>query len=119
MEPNSQDFTKQDPMIAYNLKLWDQYFDDQAKVMYAKHGYYSQRLRVKDANGTLQDVEGMNVVAVNTEACYNMNFYLMSQRDDPGDILKWLNATLAEYEAKGEIAMLMAHHPPGDADCLY
>jgi sphingomyelin phosphodiesterase len=61
----------------------------------------------------------MNVVVVNTEACYNMNFYLMSQRDDPGEVLNWLNATLAEYEAKGEIAMLMAHHPPGDADCLY
>jgi len=58
VEPNSQDFTKQDPMIAFNLKLWDGYFDDQAKAIYAKHGYYSQRLRVKDANGNLVDVEG-------------------------------------------------------------
>jgi len=41
VEPNSQDFTKQDPMIAYNLKLWDQYFDEESKVVYAKHGYYS------------------------------------------------------------------------------
>ena len=53
VQPNSQDFTKQDPMIAYNLKIWDQYFDDQAKAVYAKHGYYSQRLRVKDAQGNL------------------------------------------------------------------
>ena len=106
-------------MIAFNLKIWDEYFDEQAKSVYAKHGYYSQRLRVKAENGTLVDVDGMNVVVVNTEACYNMNFYLMSQRDDPGDVLKWLNETLAEFEAKGEIAMLMAHHPPGDADCLY
>jgi len=28
IEPNSQDFTKQDPMIAYNAKIWDQYFDE-------------------------------------------------------------------------------------------
>ena len=49
VEPSSQDFTKQDPMIAYNLKLWDRYFDEEAKVVYAKHGYYSQRLRTKNA----------------------------------------------------------------------
>lgn len=61
----------------------------------------------------------MNIVAVNTEACYSMNFYLMSQRDDPGDVLAWLNDTLRRYEDNGEIAILIAHHPPGSADCLY
>ena len=49
VEPSSQDFTKQDPMIAYNLKLWDRYFDEEAKTVYAKHGYYSQSLKVKNA----------------------------------------------------------------------
>lgn len=78
VEPNSQDFTKQDPMIAYNLQLWDRYFDEEAKTVYAKHGYYSQRLRTKNSDGTMKDVDGVNVIAVNTEACYNMNFYLLS-----------------------------------------
>jgi sphingomyelin phosphodiesterase len=119
VEPNSQDFTKQDPMIAYNLQLWDRYFDEEAKTVYAKHGYYSQRLRTKNPDGTMKDVDGVNVIAVNTEACYNMNFYLLSQRNDPGDVLAWLNETLHGFEQRGEIAVLMAHHPPGDADCLY
>ena len=48
-----------------------------------------------------------------------MNFYLMSQRDDPGDVLAWLNETLHGMEQRGEIAILIAHHPPGSSDCLY
>ena len=100
-------------MIAFTLKLWDRYFDEDTKATYAKHGYYSQRLRTKDANGTLRDVEGVNIVAVNTEACYTMNFYLMSERNDPGDVLAWLNETIHTFEKNGQIAILMAHHPPG------
>jgi len=48
-----------------------------------------------------------------------MNFYLMAQRDDPGDVLAWFNETLHAIEERGEIVILMAHHPPGSGDCLY
>lgn len=48
-----------------------------------------------------------------------MNFYLLDQRDDPGSVLAWLNQTLRGFEANGEIAILIAHHPPGSSDCLY
>ena len=48
-----------------------------------------------------------------------MNFYLMSQRDDPGNVLSWLNDTLHGMEQRGEIAILIAHHPPGSSDCLF
>ena len=106
-------------MIAFNLDVWDEYLDAEAKAIYAKAGYYTQKLRVKNTDGTQKDVEKTNILAVNTEACYNANFYLMSQRDDPGDVLAWLNETLYGFEQKGEIAILIAHHPPGCSDCLY
>lgn len=70
-------------------------------------------------DGSVHTFDKVNIVTVNTEACYVFNFYLMSQRDDPGNVLAWLNETLAGFEARGEIAVLMAHHPPGDSDCLY
>ena len=65
-------------MIAYNLQLWDRYFDAEAKSIYSKHGYYSQPLRTKNPDGTLKTIDGVNIVVVNTQACYNMNFYLLS-----------------------------------------
>ena len=34
-------------------------------------------------------------------------------------MLSWLNTTLHGFEQRNEIAVLMAHHPPGDTDCLY
>jgi len=107
-------------MLAFNLKSWAQYFDEQSAAEYAKAGYYTQKLRTfNSTTNTTTYYNKTNLVAVNTQACYSMNFYLMSQRDDPGDVLAWLNATLHGFEQRGEIAILMAHHPPGSSDCLY
>lgn len=102
-------------MIQLQAKLWDQYLDAEAKEVYVKQGYYSQKLKLKD--GTV--FEKTNIVAINTQPCYNMNFFLFSQRDDPGGILAWLNETLHQIEANGEVAIILAHIPPGDSSCLY
>jgi len=40
-EANSQSFIQPDPILDINLKLWDQWLDDNAKVQYAKAGYYT------------------------------------------------------------------------------
>jgi sphingomyelin phosphodiesterase len=63
-------------------------------------------------------MDKVRVVAVNTEACYNANFFLMKLRDDPGDQLKWLEQTLYEMEANGEVGILLGHVPPGSNSCL-
>lgn len=101
-------------MIQFNLEQWREYLTPEAQELYAKQGYYTQKL--KTVYGIFDNV---NIVAMNTEACYNMNFYLLSQRNDPGGVLAWLNETLHAIEARGEIAIVMAHHPPGSSDCLY
>lgn len=44
---------------------------------------------------------------------------MWSQRDDPGGVLGWLNKTLHEIEARGEIAIFISHIPPGDDSCIY
>lgn len=58
----------------------------EAQKQFAVNGFYSQRLKTSD--GTVHDK--VRIVAVNTEACYNANFFLMKYRNDPGDMLKWL-----------------------------
>jgi len=113
---NSQDFSTPhpDPMITFQLEQWSDWLDEDAQKEYAVHGYYSQPLKTSD--GTV--FPKVRVVAVNTEACYNMNFYLMKLRDDPGDQLQWLEETLYKMEANGEIGILIGHVPPADASCL-
>ena len=49
-------------MIALNLELWDQYLDEGAKEIYAKHGFYTQKLKLKDG----RNFENINIVAINT-----------------------------------------------------
>jgi len=51
------------------------------------------------SNGTV--IPNVRVVAVNTEACYNSNYYLMADRDDPGGMLAWFEETLYKMEATG------------------
>jgi len=45
--------------------------------------------------------DNVKVIAINTEACYNANFYLFDTRDDPGQMLDWLENTLYTMEANG------------------
>lgn len=97
-------------MLDINLELWKDWLDADAQEMYKKAGYYTQKLKLKD--GTVFDK--VNIVAINTQPCYNFNFYLWSQRDDPGGVLQWLNETFHEIERKGEIAIIISHIPPGE-----
>ncbi|CDW80649.1 saposin b domain-containing protein [Stylonychia lemnae] len=114
-EANSQSFIQPDPMLDINLKLWSEWLDENAQQQYAKAGYYTQKLKLK--NGTVFDK--VNVVAINSQPCYQFNFYLWNERDDPGGVLQWLNETLHAIEARGEIALFISHIPPGEKSCLY
>ena len=111
---NSQDFTVTDPMITYNLNLWKVWLTDDAQKQFAINGFYSQKLKTSD--GIFYDK--VRIIAINTEACYNCNYFLMKLRDDPGDQLKWLKQTLEEMEANGEIGILLGHVPTASDSCL-
>jgi len=51
------------------------------------------------------------------QSCNNMNWWLMDDRSDPGDQLKWLEQELASLEIAGGFAHIMAHIPPNE--CLH
>jgi hypothetical protein len=56
------------------------WLDDSALEEFEAKGYYAQKFAT---NNKVYD--NVNVIAVNTEACYNANYYLMSNRQDPGN----------------------------------
>ena len=43
----------------------------------------------------------------------------MSNRNDPGEQLAWLEGKLTQMEAAGETAILIGHHPPASEAGLY
>lgn len=102
-------------MIAFNLQSWSQWLDDNAKEQYAKAGYYSQPLRL--TNGTLY--QNTKIIAVTTQPCYQYNLYLWGERNDPGQVLQWLEDELRQMEKDGQIGIIIAHVPPGANACLY
>ncbi len=110
---NLQDFRQPDRVLDFVADAWKDFLEPQARQSFAEVGYYVQKLKI---NGHTYDK--VNILAVNSQPCYVMNFYLWTQRNDPGGILEWLNGTLAEMEAKGEIAIVISHIPVQDITCL-
>ena len=68
------------------------------------------------SDGTVYDK--VRVIAINTNACYNFNYFLIKQRNDPGDHLKWLEETLNKMERNGEVGLIVGHIPPNSDSCL-
>jgi len=94
---------------------WSAYLSPEALETFKVNGFYSETLRLAD--GTVY--EDTKIIAVNTEACYNLNLYLLANRNDPGGILAWLEDTLLKMESQGQKAILIGHHPPADDSCIY
>jgi len=90
------------------------WLDDAALEEFLVNGFYTQKFAT---NAKVYD--DVNVIAINTEACYNANFYLISKRNDPGNQLSWLEDKLTQMEANGETAILIGHHPPASEAALY
>lgn len=113
---NSQDFLgPTDPIIPVLANYWKAFLSEEAIAEFSINGYYSDVLRT--SNGTVYP--HVRVIAVNTEACYNSNYFNMGNRNDPGGILAWLEETLYKMEATGQIGIIIGHHPPGNSSTLY
>lgn len=96
---NSENFNSgvPDPDVAYVADQWSRWLSDEAIAEFLKNGCYSETFKATD--GTVYP--NVKVIGINSEASYNSNWYLMSQRDDAGGILAWLEETLLEMEANG------------------
>lgn len=59
----------------------------------------------------------VRIISLNTNACHDMNFYLLLDPTDPGGMLNWLEQTLATSEKNSENVYIIGHIPPGSSDC--
>ncbi|XP_063244223.1 sphingomyelin phosphodiesterase-like [Bacillus rossius redtenbacheri] len=88
-------------------ELWSPYITEEAKETVLRGGFYTLKLR-----------DGFRVVVLNNAVCYNMNFWLLYQSEDPYGQLAWLAETLLRAERDGEKVHLLYHIPSGSKDCL-
>lgn len=95
--------------------MWKGFFTPESLEQFTKYGYYDEPLKL--SNGKVY--EKVRVIGLNTQACYYWNYYLISQRNDPGNQLEWLESTLREMQTRGEKAIIIGHVPPADTTCVY
>ncbi|KAK7076988.1 Sphingomyelin phosphodiesterase [Halocaridina rubra] len=61
---------------------------------------------------------GLRVVSMNSNYCYNFNWWLIYDDVDPAAELVWIGNQLNDAEVNGEKVYLIAHIPSGSGDCL-
>ena len=87
---------------------WKDWLGAQSSQEFSKNGFYS----------SYNQKYGVRIISLNTNACHNENFYLLLDPTDPGDMLTWLNKTLAQSEQNKESVYIIGHVPPGSSDCF-
>ncbi|CAL8071311.1 unnamed protein product [Orchesella dallaii] len=68
---------------------------------------------------TLVHKPGFRVIALNTNFCYTLNFWLIYNSVDPEGQLQWMSNTLDAAEKNNEVVWIIGHVPPGSDDCWY
>jgi len=87
---------------------WKDWLGASSAQEFSKNGFYS----------SYNAKFGVRIISLNTNACHNENFYLLLDPTDPGDMLTWLEKTLAQSEQNKESVYIIGHVPPGSADCF-
>lgn len=79
--------------------------DEESLKKFSEFGYYSAPLKLAD--GTVLNTT--RIIGLNTNACYNLNYYLVRTINDPGNQLAWLEKELQEMEKLGQFAIIIGH----------
>uniref|UniRef100_A0A7S3IP58 Calcineurin-like phosphoesterase domain-containing protein n=1 Tax=Strombidium inclinatum TaxID=197538 RepID=A0A7S3IP58_9SPIT len=109
---NVQDFSTPNSNYAINhLKdSWtsEGWLTEDEYTEFQQYGYYTKPLPFNSKG---------KVIAVNMQACNNMNWWLFANRNDPGGEIAWLEAQLSQIEQDEGFALVIAHIP--SRDCLH
>ncbi|XP_078571362.1 sphingomyelin phosphodiesterase-like isoform X2 [Branchiostoma floridae x Branchiostoma japonicum] len=88
-------------------ETWTHWTPISTKGNIAKGAFYSVLVR-----------PGLRLISINTNYCYNLNWWLLLNTTDPAGQLQWLTQQLQQAEDKGEKVHIIGHIPPGTGDCL-
>jgi sphingomyelin phosphodiesterase len=87
---------------------WGYWLDAEAIASLKQRGTYAM----------LHPGTNLRMVALNTQACNDQNFYLWVNSTDPGGQVQWLWETLLAAEKNGEVVYMFGHYYLADDGCL-
>lgn len=87
---------------------WGWWLDQEATASLKTIGTYSM----------LHPGTNLRMIALNTQACNNQNFFLWVNSTDPGGQVKWLWQQLAAAEKNGEVVYMYGHYYLADDGCV-
>ncbi|KOC66747.1 Sphingomyelin phosphodiesterase [Habropoda laboriosa] len=89
--------------------LWIGYgwLPESARSTILQGGYY-----------TVTPRKGFRIIALNSNACYSYNWWLLYNPKDPDNQLQWLASTLLEAEKNSELVHILSHIPANSNSCL-
>ena len=118
---NTQDFKlEKDPVIEIVSTAWRDWLTDEAHQEYLTNSFYSMKAADHpDSSEAFKKKMGKTrIIGYNSQNCYNLNFFLYGEKNDPNQQLEWLENLLRKMEQDGEIGIFMSHMSPGTSDCL-
>jgi len=77
-----------------------------------------QQLRTTGVYSMLHPGSNLRIIALNTQACNDQNFFLWVNSTDPGGQVVWLYETLLKAEQNGELVYMFGHYYLADDGCL-
>lgn len=58
------------------------------------------------------NLNNLKVLSINTQAGNDMNWFLLEDPSDPGEMLKWIEEQLKESEKDNQMVHIIGHIPP-------
>ncbi|CAB4066404.1 SMPD1 [Lepeophtheirus salmonis] len=97
-----------EPSWLYNgiANLTSEWLTKESLITFKKFGHYSELLE-----------SGLRVIAINSNVCFNLNFWLNYDHVDLGGQLNWLMKELFKAETNNEKVHILSHVPPGSDEC--
>lgn len=118
---NVQNFNlEDDPVIDIVSESWKNWLPEYAFNEYKNRSFYS--VLASDHPNTSEEfhrkMNKTRIIGLNSQNCYIYNFYLIGQRNDPGQEMEWLENLLLDMEKNNETAIIISHMSPGTSDCI-
>lgn len=87
--------------------LWSTWLPSNTRETILKGGYYTFLIK-----------PGLRIVALNSNVCFNFNWWLLYNDTDQYGQLEWLVSVLTEAELNQEAVHILSHVPSSQSDCL-
>lgn len=104
---NVQDFSKPNSNYPINhlVPVWtgENWLSAEEAEVFGRYGYFSKPFPF-NPKGT--------VISLNSQSCNDMNWWLFSNRQDPGQQIEWLEGELARIEKEGGFVHIIGHIQP-------